>query len=107
LDTPWPKVENGLKKMNHLMRMPVVDTNLILDALFDDRVAPDNMLPDTGMGLERERSLSSMFIKSPWYGSRSSTVLIVDRSDNAVFIERVYNLETFQYESQEFSLVLG
>jgi uncharacterized protein with NRDE domain len=87
--------------------MPVVDTNLILDALFDDRVAPDNMLPDTGMGLERERSLSSMFIKSPGYGSRSSTVLIVDRSDNAVFIERVYNLETFQYESQEFSLVLG
>lgn len=107
LDTPWPKVENGLKKMKHLMRMPDVDANLLLDAMYDDRRAPDETLPDTGVGLERERALSSMFIKSPGYGSRSSTVLLVDRSDNALFVERVYDLETFQYTVQVFNLDLG
>jgi uncharacterized protein with NRDE domain len=32
-------------------------------------------LPDTGVGLEWERILSPMFIESPAYGTRSSSVL--------------------------------
>jgi uncharacterized protein with NRDE domain len=48
-------------------------------------------LPDTGIGLEWERILSSMFIASPVYGTRSSSLLLVDRKRHVTFIERTYN----------------
>ena len=35
-------------------------------------------LPDTGVGLEMERNLSSAFIQLPHYGTRCSTVLLID-----------------------------
>jgi uncharacterized protein with NRDE domain len=50
-----------------------------LFALLDDRhVAPDDALPDTGIGLERERRLAPAFIHWPEasYGTRCSTVLL-------------------------------
>jgi uncharacterized protein with NRDE domain len=52
--------------------------------------------------LERERMLSSMFIKMPNYGSRCSTVVTIDRANHAEFTERVYNLETFEFTQQTF-----
>jgi len=74
----------------------------LMDALFDDALAPDEQLPDTGIGLERERALSSMFIKAGNYGSRCTTVVLVDQSDHVTFAERVYDTVTFRYQSQEF-----
>jgi uncharacterized protein with NRDE domain len=75
----------------------------IFEILNDDTIAPDDVLPDTGLGLERERILSSMFIKSPGYGTRSSTVIFVDQNNNVRFTERVYDLTTFEYKSQTFT----
>jgi len=46
--------------------------------LADGRVAEDEQLPQTGVGLEMERLLSSVFIASPIYGTRCSTVLAFD-----------------------------
>ncbi len=103
LDTPWPKVEKGLKKMKEIMQSPRVDAEAILDALYNDVVAPDDKLPNTGVGLERERMLSPMFIKSQGYGSRSSTVLMIDRKNHVTFIERTYDTASYQYQAQEFS----
>jgi len=74
-----------------------------VDALRDERQASDNQLPDTGVGLERERMLSSMFIKLPNYGSRCSTVVAIDRNNKAEFTERVYDLKTFEFTQQAFT----
>jgi uncharacterized protein with NRDE domain len=48
--------------------------------LKDNRPAPDHRLPDTGVGYEKEKLLSPLFITSPDYGTRCSTVLIVHRN---------------------------
>ena len=79
----------------------------LFEFLYNDRQAPDNQLPDTGIGLERERALSSMFIKSPNYGSRCSTVVLIDQQNKALFSERVYNLETFEYTTKKFEFEIG
>jgi uncharacterized protein with NRDE domain len=71
--------------------------------LFDDQVAGDDLLPDTGVGLERERALSSMFIKSPGYGTRCSTVILIDQSNHVSFAERVYDLSTFAFSEKSFT----
>lgn len=102
LDTPWPKVERGLKKMETLLKNSDLLTAELFEVLFDDLIAADDKLPDTGVGLERERMLSSMFIKSPGYGTRCSTVILIDRSNHVQFSERVFDLHTFAYNQRDF-----
>lgn len=102
LDTPWPKVKNGKEKMKVLFNEEKIESAKILNALYDDQQAPDDQLPDTGVGLERERMLSSMFIKSPNYGSRCSTVVMIDNNNKVEFIERVYDLKTFEFAEKNF-----
>lgn len=89
LDTPWPKVERGKAV---LREMVAEGGEIHPDALFrllaESDPAPDAALPDTGVGVERERMLSSLFISSPEYGTRASTVLLVDRGGGALFVER-------------------
>lgn len=102
LDTPWPKVQYGKEKMKPLFAECKIDKSKVFEALRDERQAPDDQLPNTGVGLERERMLSSMFIKSPNYGSRCSTLVTVDRQNKIEFSERVYDLKTVEFTEQIF-----
>jgi uncharacterized protein with NRDE domain len=102
LDTPWPKVLRGKEKFNPVLQQSVITPESLFEILYDDQRANDNLLPDTGLTLERERALSSMFIKTDNYGSRCSTVVLVDYNDNVLFSERVYDLKTFQFTTQTF-----
>ena len=87
LDTPWPKLETARERFTaSVERMP--DYEAMFEMLIDDSPAPDDQLPETGVGIEWERVLSSVFVKSANYGTRSSTIIAV-RADNSVrFIER-------------------
>lgn len=103
LNTPWPKVENGKKKLQQVIRQQTEPSaNQLFSLLMDEQRAPDAQLPETGIGLERERALSSMFIKTKGYGTRCSTVVLVDRDNRLTFAERVYNLETFTFTQNRF-----
>ena len=102
LDTPWPKVVRGKERLKPLLQKPVIDPDELFEFLYDEKIATDDKLPDTGIGLERERALSSMFIKTPNYGSRCSTVVMVDKKNHVTFTERVYDLKTFEYTTGRF-----
>jgi uncharacterized protein with NRDE domain len=104
LDTPWPKVVRGKEKLQPMLARPRLNPDEIFDMLYDVEPAPDHMLPDTGLSLDRERALSSMFIKTDGYGSRCSTVVLVEHSGEITFAERVYDLSTFIYTTQTFRL---
>jgi uncharacterized protein with NRDE domain len=103
LETPWPKIVRGKAKMEKLLSdpSPLLPARLF-EVLYDDVFAEDTMLPDTGVGLERERVLSSMFIKSPGYGTRCSTVILVDHQNKVSFTERVFDLKTFEFSEKRF-----
>lgn len=92
LDTPWPKVERGKGAFQKIMEKNGTPSTEELFALLADRSRPpDDSLPDTGVGLEWERTLSPLFIESPVYGTRSSTVLTLDGTGEVTFAERVFN----------------
>jgi uncharacterized protein with NRDE domain len=93
LDSPWPKVERAKERMRDALRAPVVDPEALFEVLRDRTQAPDHALPDTGIGLERERFLSSPFIVGPEYGTRSSTLLLMDYQGGVVLIERTFDPE--------------
>ena len=56
----------------------------------DRTPAPDHSLPDTGVGLELERALSSQFITMPEYGTRATTTLSVHREGTVELVERAF-----------------
>ncbi len=107
LNTPWPKVRNGRERFTEMIQEKQINPDDLLDMLYNDTIAADSELPDTGVGMERERALSSMFIKTPGYGSRCSTVVMVSRRNEVSFTERTYDLSTFEYTTQRFSFQLS
>ncbi|HEX8251447.1 MAG TPA: NRDE family protein [Pyrinomonadaceae bacterium] len=90
LDTPWQKVERGKNALAGLIEKVDFSVESLFEILVDATPAADADLPDTGIGLERERLLSSIFIETPVYGTRSSTVLLIETSGKVSFSERTY-----------------
>lgn len=90
LDTPWPKVERAQRGLRQYLK----DGNWTEEALFnlldDRRPAPEEELPDTGVGKEKERMLSPLFIEGDRYGTRASTVLRIARDGTVDFAERTF-----------------
>ena len=88
LDTPWPKVKKGKRRLESLLQREAISTTALIDLLGDTTLAPDEALPRTGVSLEWERLLSAMCIQAPNYGTRVSTALIVDHKGKVSFAER-------------------
>lgn len=101
LDTPWPKVKRGKEEFQTILNGEV-NAKLLFQFLNNEERAPDTQLPDTGIGTERERALSSMFIKTNGYGTRCSTVILINYQKEVSFTERVYNLQTFEYTDRNY-----
>lgn len=101
LDSPWPKVVKGKMKLAPILGRSELTVEDLMEFLYDTDVATEN-LPDTGVSPDLERALSSMFIKTPNYGSRCSTVVLVDKANHVKFSERVYDLTTFNYTLSEY-----
>lgn len=91
LDTPWPKVKRGKETLWSLLER---EENQLVAGLFHmlaDHSRPgDEHLPSTGVSVEWERLLSSAFIASEDYGTRSSTVVLMDRDGGGRFVERTF-----------------
>ncbi|MDQ0255230.1 uncharacterized protein with NRDE domain [Evansella vedderi] len=104
LNTPWPKsnyLRKGLENMASISSKEQLQRDLLL-LLQDEKEGLEEELPDTGFGKEMEKFLSPVFIKGEGYGSRSSTVIIVDKHNNCIFMEKTYIPEEMQviYEFQ-------
>jgi uncharacterized protein with NRDE domain len=86
LDTPWPKLLRARARFESEIAGADPAPTRLFDILSDRTAADDAVLPDTGIGLEWERLLSSPFIVSPEYGTRCSTVVLINR-DGQVSVE--------------------
>jgi uncharacterized protein with NRDE domain len=91
LDTPWPKVSVTKTAFDSLLRSGTSDLTAGLFALLANRDrAREEQLPSTGVETEWERLLSSAFIASERYGTRSSTVVLVTRDGHIIVVERSF-----------------
>ncbi len=90
LNTPWPKAKKIAYHMERLTKQPSISPEPFLRLLSDRSAAPDDELPDTGVGIEWERILSPVFVESEIYGTRSSCVVIFGPADMVSFTELEY-----------------
>jgi uncharacterized protein with NRDE domain len=103
LDNPWPKVTRAKEALTRILSDPsVLSIEALFELLRNQDLAHDRELPDTGVGLEWERILSPIFITSPTYGTRSSTVILSDSEGYVTFIERIFDSSPEHTSSAEY-----
>jgi uncharacterized protein with NRDE domain len=86
LDTPWPKVVRTKAQFASLLCLGA-PRDAYFEMLSDTTRASDCRLPKTGVDIEWERLLSAVCIKSPTYGTRSSSVVQVFTDREPVLLE--------------------
>jgi len=97
-NAPWPK----LQRLQRGFERALTDQSskleqTLFNLLADDHVANDDALPQTGLSVDRERTLSAAFICTPDYGTRASSVLRIG-PEAAVFTERSFDANGFKGE---------
>ncbi len=92
LNSAWPKAQALKTAVAQSLKFTSEQTiiNHLLGALANDDRAPDHLLPNTGVEVALERVLSSAFIRSPRYGTRSCTVILVDYQNQISIHERSF-----------------
>lgn len=93
LDADWPKVRRLRATLTQWARGGDETLAPLWQALADPTPAEDDLLPDTGVGLTLERQLSPAFIRGAHYGTRASTVVLMEQDGRATIIERRFGPE--------------
>jgi len=91
LDTDWPKVHSGRARIDSLLEDEYVDPEALLEMLADQTAISCTGLPVDEMKSEAEEITKRIFIVSPIYGTRSSTVLLLDCDGEVTFVERQFD----------------
>lgn len=92
VDEPWPKVTRSTARLARLLDGSFPPGPEPLLALLADRErTPDVELPETGIPLEWERALSSVFVVHGGYGTRGSTALLASKDGKIRFVERSFD----------------
>lgn len=107
LDTPWPKVIEGKRALAAQLTNKSVVTDELIAILGDRTLAPPAQLPNTGVGPELEHRLSAAFLSGDDYGTRCSTVILVNAAERIIFCEHSFDqhAQTIFRTEQEFELM--
>jgi uncharacterized protein with NRDE domain len=109
LDTPWPKLARVRRTFRAwLDATPEPDPLELLTMLADRTPAAEHEpLPETGLSPAWERVLSSPFVLNREYGTRCSTVLLLEQSGALVLWERRFDREGAVTGETQVSLAAG
>ncbi|HEY8022957.1 MAG TPA: NRDE family protein [Burkholderiaceae bacterium] len=88
LDSPWPKVVRTKAQFASLLCQGA-PRDAYFEMLKDTTRCSDCRLPKTGVDIELERLLSAVYIESPTYGTRSSSVVQIYRDHAPVLVEHL------------------
>ncbi len=107
LNSKWPKIESGKAELTPLLAETKIDKNVLFDVMVNQQVAKDEQLPSTGLPLEKERAISSRFINIEGYGTRCTTLILVDKDGKVEFTERQYENGIATGEENSYSFQVG
>ncbi|AMN48210.1 hypothetical protein ACG33_14105 [Steroidobacter denitrificans] len=102
LDTPWPKLTRTRRRFEQLLMHPEIALESLFAALADREMAPPDQLPSTGLPTDWERNVSSPFVLNERYGTRCSSVLLVERNSRTTLLERRFDSAGIQTGSSRF-----
>lgn len=80
----------GVSKLKKLISANTVDVAALFTVMMNQQVADNMQLPDTGIAVDLELLLSSIFITSPDYGTRSTTIILQHKTGKIEVHDRSY-----------------
>jgi len=83
LDASWPKSQRVATALKGQMNGPI-DLERVMRLMLNRDPAPDQALPETGVGQAMERFLSASFIVSDSYGTRCTSAFALGDKANVV-----------------------
>ncbi len=99
INSPWPRVKTGKRLLQELVSQ---EQTLRLEDLFQILTDDGSDYPTAINPIEStEPSTSPIFIRSNDYGTRCSTVILIDRESNVTFEERSFNRTSECYHSRQ------
>lgn len=104
LDTDWPKVHSGRARLDCLLQQDRIDAEELLGLLTERSTVPGDMPQDAGDGAIRRHLMNHYFIVSPAYGTRSSTVLLIESGGRIEFVERRFSPDGSETGTSRFVL---
>ncbi|MDW7691811.1 NRDE family protein [Flammeovirgaceae bacterium SG7u.111] len=109
LNTEWPKVERGKKKLEDVIFYDDWSHGTLIKMMYDCHRPSDDELPKTGVSFKLEKALAPMFIKTDKYGTCSTSVLTITHDGYVRFSERHYNPllgdgidEKFEFQLEDY-----
>ena len=104
LDDIWPKMALGVKSLEDLIKTNNIDVEAFFAIMMNQTTAAQSQLPATGIDSTLELLLSSIFIVSPSYGTRSTAIVMQSSKGTVEVYERNYGSdgETMNQDKFEF-----
>jgi uncharacterized protein with NRDE domain len=90
LDEPWPKLVRTRQRFAAELVRDDPAPETLFDVLADRAPAADG-LPATGLPADLERALSAPFVRHERYGTRCSTVVLVEHAGRTIVHERRFD----------------
>nr|XP_046207063.1 transport and Golgi organization 2 homolog isoform X1 [Oncorhynchus gorbuscha]XP_046207064.1 transport and Golgi organization 2 homolog isoform X1 [Oncorhynchus gorbuscha]XP_046207065.1 transport and Golgi organization 2 homolog isoform X1 [Oncorhynchus gorbuscha]XP_046207066.1 transport and Golgi organization 2 homolog isoform X1 [Oncorhynchus gorbuscha]XP_046207067.1 transport and Golgi organization 2 homolog isoform X1 [Oncorhynchus gorbuscha] len=113
LETPWRKLQHGKRLFTSVVNQPLPCEVLVQDLLNilnnEELNTPDPAQESQGEGYSSPmlRVLSSVCVRSPHYGTRTNTIILIDSSGNVTFTERtMLNCDISQWSTSSFQFKL-
>lgn len=102
LDTDWPKVHSGRARLDELLERDEADPEALFELLTDRRLTPGALPENIESSLAPEKLSRHYFIVSPVYGTRSSTVLLIEKNGKVRFLERQFGSDGVASGTREY-----
>jgi len=104
LDDIWPKMAQGQTQLLNAINDRELNIEKLFELMACKAKAPVSSLPKTGIPLDFEQLLSSIFIVSPEYGTRTTNLIIQDNAGNITVYDRSYNQQGTCTNNQLFNI---
>jgi uncharacterized protein with NRDE domain len=105
LDDIWPKMQKGLDSLAKVIKKnEKLDVEQLFALMSCQIKAEHDKLPKTGISIEKEKLLSSIFITSPDYGTRSTCLILVDKQQQVQLYEQGYDNLGHVVQAQHFTI---
>ncbi|XP_052448960.1 transport and Golgi organization protein 2 homolog isoform X1 [Carassius gibelio] len=113
LETPWRKLQHGKRLFTSVVNKTLSPDGLVQELLHilnnEELNTPDPAQERQGEGFSKAilRALSAVCVRSPGYGTRTNTVILIDREGNVSFTERnMLNCDLTQWSTNSFHFKL-
>jgi uncharacterized protein with NRDE domain len=108
LDAPWPKTELAKTLLDALIkRNDAVAPQDLIAVTASTEEFPHNLLPNTGIGVEKEKQLSAPFIRMEGqYGTRATSAILWDHNNKVQFLERTFAYDIANFTDSYYEFVI-